>query len=153
MSTYDLKERMRQALQDIGENLVVDIRDGIVKYNINASGELYKSIEYTINGNSVEILSNDYITYAQFGRKKGKVPYNFANIIADWAVKKGVVPAGMTPIEFGWATSTKIKKYGSAKHRGSIPQTDLLEKPIQEALARLYPDLQTILVDSVNGIL
>lgn len=129
-STKDFTEAMNR----IAARLVDKIKDEIANNNLVASGNLKDSVEYKLEGNDILVLANTYLPYAEFGRKSGKVPYNFADIIADWASRKGITPKKGTLKDFGWAVAMKTKKYGSARKRGAISIEDVINGPVNEIM-------------------
>lgn len=120
------------------ENIAVRLRDyicnEIARKGLYDTGELYKSIDYELSENNILILANYYLPYAEFGRGPGKVPYGFENIIADWAKRKGIAVKNNDFQKFGEAVKWKTKKYGSARHRGDIPEADVLSQPVDDIM-------------------
>ena len=113
---------------------------------INASGNLSNSLEYTIeeegDGTHITILADPYFFYAEHGRRAGKVPYLFADILAEWAQDKRItLPSKFKDYrQFGWAISQKIRFYGSRRYREQDP-ADVVSPVMDE----MYPKLGEIL--------
>lgn len=112
---------------------------------INASGNLSNSLEYTItnesDGSHITVLGASYFIYAEKGRRAGKIPYNFVDILEEWIADKGItVPQGLTPRRFASAIAWKIKRYGSLRYRTQSP-TDV----VQPVMDEMYPKLGDIL--------
>lgn len=148
-STKDFTEAMNR----IAARLVEKIQDEIAKDNLVASGNLKESVEYKLEGNDILVLTNAYLPYAEFGRESGKVPYNFADIIADWASRKGITPKKGTLRDFGWAVTMKTKKYGSARFRGDSPVKDVISKPVEEIMDEtVYEEFVGILSERLDDI-
>lgn len=120
------------------ERIAVTLRDKIIseiaRKGLYDTGELYRSVDYEIEGNDILIYANSYLPYAEFGRGPGKVPYNFANIIAQWAARKNIHLNKGTYNDFGWAVAQKTKQYGSARFRGVIPTADVLSQPVEDVM-------------------
>lgn len=129
-STQDYNEAM--------EKIAVRLRDyicnEIAKKGLYDTGELYRSIEYELSENSILILANYYLPYAEFGRGAGRVPYNFPNIIADWAKRKGINVSKGDYKSFGWAVTQKTKMFGSSRYRGETTEADVLSLPVQQIM-------------------
>lgn len=123
-----------EAIQRIANRLVSAIRDEMWKKGLVDTQDLLNSVESQIQGNDILIYANSYLPYAEFGRGPGKVPYNFANIIAQWAARKNIHLNKGTYNDFGWAVAQKTKQYGSARFRGVIPTADVLSQPVEDVM-------------------
>lgn len=148
-STKDFTEAMNR----IAARLVEKIQDEIEKGNLVASGNLKDSVEYKLEGNDILILANAYLSYAEYGRSAGKIPYNFADIIADWASRKGITPKKGTLKDFGWAVAMKTKKYGSARKRGTTPIVDVINGPVNEIMDEtVYEEFMALLDERLDNL-
>ena len=136
-----------QKVENWADKLVKRIQVEMQNQKLNASGQLSNSLEYVIADNHIQVLVDNYFLYAEKGRDKGKVPWNFTDILETWIADKHVtVPAKFqTPRQFAWAINTKIRKYGSDKYRNPSHRQDVLEKPMSE----LLPELNNILSNRV----
>jgi len=139
-------------VENWADKLVKRIQVEMQNQKLNASGQLSNSLEYVIADNHIQVLADNYFLYAEKGRDKGKVPYNFTDILETWIADKHVtVPAKFqTPRQFAWAINTKIRKYGSDKYRNPSHRQDVLEKPMSELLPELNNILQNRVVLYVN---
>ncbi len=143
----------REAMDRIAARLAEKIQDEIERARLVASGDLKDSVEYRLEGNDILVLANAYLPYAEFGRKPGKVPYNFAEIIADWASRKGITPKKGTLRDLGWAVAMKTKKYGSARKRGTIPVEDVINGPVNEIMDETaYEEFAALLDERLDNI-
>lgn len=129
------------------DKLVKRIQVEMQNQGINASGNLSNSLEYAIADNHIRVLANPYMLYAEKGRDKGKIPYNFSTILETWIADKHLtVPAQYkTPNQFAWAIAMKIKKYGSSKYRNPSQRQDVVGAPLSE----LLPELNNIISNHV----
>ena len=120
------------------ERIAVTLRDKIIseiaRKGLYDTGELYKSVDYEIEGNDILIYANSYLPYAEFGRGPGKVPYNFSDIIADWAKRKNISVQKGDYKRFGFAVAQKTRQFGSARYRGDIPTADVLSQPVEDVM-------------------
>ena len=143
----------QDAMNRIAARLLDKIRAEMWNKKLVDTGELLNSFESKIEGNDILILSNAYLPYAEFGRGAGKVPYDFANIIAMWAARKGIHLNKGTYQDFGWAVTQKTKKYGSARYRGDRPKEDVLIQPLvdimNETIDEVSTDIRNITVSMV----
>lgn len=134
------------------DKLVKRIQVEMQNQKLNASGQLSNSLEYVIADNHIQVLADRYFLYAEKGRDKGKVPWNFTDILETWIADKHVtVPVKFqTPRQFAWAINTKIRRYGSDKYRNPSHRQDVLEKPMSELLPELNNILQNRVVLYIN---
>ena len=88
-------ENLSKALNDVGENIIAQVkRLGIERDGFKASGDLEKSLSYTVKGNIVEVSANRYIEAISGGIKrqsgtKSQFEQKVSNI-KEWARKKGI---------------------------------------------------------------
>ena len=142
-------------IENWADKLVKRIQIEMQNQGLNASGNLSNSLEYAIADNHISVLADKYFLYAEKGRDKGKVPWNFTDILETWIDDKRVtVPAKFqTPRQFAWAINTKIRKYGSDKYRNPSKRQDVLEKPMSELLPQLNDIISNRVVLYINDSL
>lgn len=128
------REDYNEALERIAGRLVTEIRDEMWKKGLVDTQDLLNSVESKIEGNDILIYANSYLPYAEFGRGAGRVPYNFAQIIAMWAARKNIHLNKGTYQDFGWAVAQKTRLYGSARYRGTQPDADVLTQPVETVM-------------------
>ena len=122
---------LEQLLNDIGEELVVLIRKEIMtprdrftkqpeqpkrppRYNFNATGSLYRSVQYEVIDEQIYILMNDYGVDYVFGTgsKPSRPPGKKARAsIAEWVQKKLRKPAPEAK-RMAYFISKKLHKVG-----------------------------------------
>ncbi len=134
------------------DKLVKRIQVEMQNQGLNASGNLSNSLEYSVADNHIRVLANPYMLYAEKGRDKSKIPYNFSTILETWIADKHLtVPAQYkTPNQFAWAIAMKIKKYGSNKYRNPSERQDVLTAPMSELLPELNEIINNRVVMYVN---
>lgn len=139
-------------VEDWANLLVQRIQIEMNNQGINASGRLSNSLEYTIEDNHIKVLADNYFLYAEKGRERGKVPYNFTAILEKWISDKGLaVPAKFRNTnQFAWAINTKIRKYGSDKYRNPSKRQNVVGAPLNELLPKLNEILTNRIVFYIN---
>lgn len=144
-----------QELNDWCNAFVNRIRVEMHNQGINASGNLSNSLEYTItddaDGTHIQVLADPYFFYAEKGRKAGKVPYRFGDILAQWVEDKGVaVPSQFKDArQFGYAIASNIRRYGSKRFRENNP-VDVVGSALDEMRPKLNDILENYLITYVN---
>lgn len=83
-----------------------------------ASGKTYRSISVKVDGSHGEVWAPNYLYTLADGRGPGKVPYNFGDILIEWAKYKGI--SFLSPVAARrWANAVawKIRRQGSMLFR------------------------------------
>lgn len=81
-------DNLDEAIRDVGQNIVNEIKKLAIKDGFKNTGELDKSFNYEVKGNVVTISGADYTLALSDGIKKK----NFPNVseIKDWIRHKGI---------------------------------------------------------------
>lgn len=133
-----------EILREFAENTITDLRYNMAQYGLGDSA-LAKSLDYTIDGNEVTITAAGYWDFAQRGRPAGKVPYNFQDIIATWAVDRGIRPNDL--MKFANAVKWKTYKDGSSLYNHPEKQRDFEAGAIDENLEQLKNRLAVLVLE------
>ena len=120
-------------LKEFGENLIADIKYEMQNQGLGGSN-LEKSLDYQIKDNTITVTAAPYLKWAQIGRDKGKVPYEFEKILETWIVANGIRPHHGTITEFANAIKWKTIKEGSYMWRNPTSRRDVVTRPIEENL-------------------
>lgn len=133
-----------EILKEFAENTIADLRYNMSQYGLGSS-DLAKSLSYDINGNEVKITAANYWDFAQRGRPKGKVPYNFQDIIATWAVSRGIHPENL--MKFANAVKWKTMKEGSHLYNTPSEQRDFEQDALEENIEQLKSRLAVMILE------
>lgn len=99
------------------ETFLNDWKNQIVKNYIasgqKTTGKTLDSLTVDMNETGGGLTAWKYFTISETGRKPGKVPYNFAEIIMKWAAVKGL----SVNRSFGYLLAQKIRKEGTLLYR------------------------------------
>lgn len=142
-------------LNDWARTFVDRIKVEMHNQGLDASGRLSDSLEYTItdtqDGTHIQVLAAPYFFYAEKGRKSGKVPFRFGDILAQWVEDKGIaVPSQFKDARnFGYAIASKIKQYGSKRYRENKP-LDVVSAALDEYRPKLNEILENRTVYYIN---
>lgn len=145
-----------QQLNDWARTFVDRIKVEMHNQGLDASGRLSDSLEYTItdtqDGTHIQVLAAPYFFYAEKGRKSGKIPFRFGDILAQWVEDKGVaVPSQFKDARnFGYAIASTIKKYGSKRYRENKP-LDVVSAALNEYRPKLNEILENRTVYYINS--
>lgn len=120
-------------LNDFGQMLVEEYKDQLILNDVNASDELYNSVNYIFkeNGGTFEVSLElaDYWKYVENGRKAGKWPPISA--IQKWVEIKPVLPR---PMDNGKLPTTQQLAFLIARKIGleGIKPRPLLQQSVDE---------------------
>ena len=98
--------KFRQALEKYAKYVVQQSRSNLTKKKNNASKALYNSLQYTIKGDKVSFLSEDYGQFIDKGVKGAKStypessasPFKYttkqppSSAFDKWSIRKGIAP-------------------------------------------------------------
>lgn len=123
-------ENTERILNDVGAQVVAEIRQALADSGTNASGRTSASLRYTVEGGVLEVWGRPAFGTVEHGRRAGRVPRNFRAIIAQWIIDKGIP---VQPVEvkrvtdrdghtrallrMAGAIAWKIRTEGSRLHR------------------------------------
>lgn len=132
-----------EILKEFGEKVVLDIQDRIASYGLGDSN-LSQSINYTVDGNEIKVTAAGYFDYAEKGRGPGRVPYNFEDILKNWASRRGITfgsDRAFTAIK--WHTI----RYGSNLYNHPEKHRDFIGDTIDENIAELKDRLAVLILE------
>ena len=97
-----------------------------------ASGKTAASMAVMVSGSIGELVGRRAFGTLETGRKGGRVPRNFHDIIYDWMMAKGI-HADPMPYK-----TSRPHKYSSAQERGDRTMAYLISRTIRREGTRLY---------------
>lgn len=81
---------IRRILTSALEEAKVKIQQNLASTGTNASGRTSQSLTVEVDGNTGVLYGRQAFGTVETGRKPGRVPYNFRDIIYQWMQDKGV---------------------------------------------------------------
>ena len=119
-----------------------DLRKRIIRNHIaagqKASGKTIKSIQVEVGENYGQLTGRKFFGTLETGRKHGKVPANFKDIILKWMQAKGInVPK---PKSFAYLVARKIRIEGTVLYR-SGGRSDIYSEEINKTIPKLLKRL------------
>ncbi len=129
---------MRPGQKQILNEELKDLQKRIIQNHIsagqNASGRTIKSITVEIGDNYGQLTGRKFFGTLETGRKPGRVPAKFKDVILKWMQDKGInVPK---PESFAYFVARKIRLEGSLLYRMG-GRSDIYSKEIQITIERL----------------
>ena len=144
-------------VRDILEKTMRDIKAGIERnmtnLHRNASGKSIRSLKYTIDGDlHAQLEGNISFTWMEKGRKRGKIPSNFQNIILQWIRDKGISISG-DERDAAWLIAQHIRKNGTKlNYTGGFDDiyTSVINTNVKDLYKKLDWWLDNIVTDVMN---
>lgn len=138
----DLELRnLKGQLEALGREYVAELTRQLIREDKVVTGNLINSLDYEVlqatNGLVLRILSDDYLTFVDEGRRPGKRPPQKA--IQKWVENRGIKIKGQTPAQTGFIIARSIGKKG-------IKPTNVIKKT-QEAL---FKNIQTLISKGIE---
>ena len=113
------------------------IAANIVAQGLNASGKTAKSLEVVMSETGGALMGRSFFAVLETGRKAGKVPKNFRQIIEKWATDKGLTfetPARLR--SFSYLVARKIAREGTKQYRTGR-RTDVFTEAVNETVTSI----------------
>ncbi len=146
----NVQEMIRLHLENVKSKIVQAMADN----QRNASGRSVASLSIEVSGNKGVLYGSKSFLVMERGKKPGKVPYRFRDIIKQWIIDKGIsvtpIPtkkrqSKYTPHERGLnsmagAIAYKIMKEGTKLHRDN-GYNDIFTSAVRDELKVLEDEL------------
>lgn len=118
-------------LEKLGNKFIEDVKKRSISAGQKVTGRTLASLKVIkINDNHIQIEGFDYIGTLEVGRKGGKIPYNFKQILIDWAKAKGITfSSDAQRNSWAWFTAKKIARQGTQRNKN--PQ-DIFTTPLAD---------------------
>ena len=122
-----------EELQDLAQR----IADNISRNGQRASGRTQESLEVVSDGDSVALLGRKAFGTMETGRRGGRVPRNFEDILYQWSIDKGITfDSDRERSSFAYLLAKKIQKEGTQLFRDK-GRADVYSNEIPETIQRV----------------
>lgn len=151
---------------DIGEDLVKEIKKGLIESGKVATGKLVRSIDYRlivlesqrlVRELKIEVLGEDYLRFADEGRKPGRQPP--ISVIENWIKVKNIKGRDkkgrfIKRKSLAFAIARSIGKVGSPAKKGvRVPAPNVVDKSTKIVLDRYKKQLTEASIEEFNKII
>ena len=153
LMTYDPREAeviIRSELEWLRER----IASNIIMQGENASGKTIASMKVTTTPDGGQLTGRSYFGTLETGRRGGRIPRNFADIIYQWMQAKGVhaIEGGeRADRSLSWAIAKTIQKKGTLLYREGGRDT-IYSKEIIKTIANINSRLGGLIAKQVQTI-
>jgi hypothetical protein len=145
---------LKKALDEVGKDLVKTMVKKLIEADKKATGNLIRSVDYkvveTANGVIVQLLSEDYLTNVDEGRRPGaKQPPTKS--LDRWVVAKGIAPRD----DKGKFISRQSLKFLIARSIGKkgIKPTNVIKKTINEVYTNKQKLIEKAAIEDINALI
>jgi hypothetical protein len=117
---------LKTVLENIGQQVVAGITNGLDKYNRNASGKTKRSLRYEVTDKKVSVFGESNLFQLEYGRgaTKNKTTRTFTvATIEAWIVAKGIQPTGIPLKSLAYLIWRKINRKGYEGTKGVLTDT------------------------------
>lgn len=134
------------------EDVINQIKTNLDTTGTTASGKTKDSLGYEVEDGTLVIYGRPYFKGVEEGRPAGKVPYNFQDILFDWASAKGILSNFGDTISKQksalWLVGQFIKNNGTKLYRNG-GREDIYSNVIKSELPELEKRLRFKVTDTI----
>jgi hypothetical protein len=128
--------------------LKIEIIDRHIRAGQRATGRTAKSLVVTTQDMSGQLSGAEYIGVLEKGRKKGKVPYDFKNLLIRWAKAKGITFGSQKELNtFAYFLSKRIQKEGTSRF---YKNEDIFTTPVKEMTDRVTKEISKLYTTQIK---
>ena len=144
------------SVMDEIERVLLEVRDEIkektASEGVNASGRTSSGMQVQRYENGIRLVltGEDVAPLAtlEVGRRGGKVPMGFADIIEQWSRDKGLTfPRERDRRSFAYLTARKIARQGTQRHQQPI---DIYSEEVMRGVARLKEGIKAQVTEYIH---
>lgn len=141
-------------IADILERCKTEIQASMEQEGVNASGRTSRSLQVERYEGGVRLVSRGQniapFETLQYGRKEGKVPKGFYEIIKQWSIDKGITFATNSERgTFAYFLSRKIAREGTARFKQ--PNEQVYTPAVSEAVKAIRATIGANVVNIIKG--
>lgn len=127
------------------DNILIEelnnLKSAIIKNHIAAgqktSGKTEKSLRVSVSSGVGVLFGRQAFQTLEHGRKKGKVPYNFNEIIKQWIIDKGI---NVQPLYYKRKPSERWQPKYTPEERGLLSLSSAIANKIERDGTKLFRD-------------
>lgn len=166
-TSEEIDSMMYATLERIREKIAANINGK----GLRASGKTEKSMQIETSAYGMRLVGRPYFQSLELGRPAGRVPYNFADIIRQWIIDKGIqvtlIPYKRQPSE-RWQPKYSVQERSLRAAAGAIAHTiatrgtslyrkggrnDIYSDVIADEVERLSEEYVNFVYTSISSLL
>lgn len=149
MLMSDKREEVKNVMREELEKLKRRIVENHIRAGQRASGRTIASMRVEVDDEAGILFGRQAFATLEFGRKPGKVPKGFYQIIQQWVIDKGIQVE--KPKSFAYLVARKIANEGTELYRkGGID--DIYSPDIKETIEMIMNRVFGIFAEDVSTI-
>lgn len=132
-----MKVNLRKHIETLKSDIIIQID----KSGVSATGKTKKGFEVKTTETNGQLIGYSYVGVLERGRRGGKVPTGFRDILLRWAQAKGISFSDSKQAnQWAYFVSKKIQREGTALYR-SGRTNDIFTTPINNLYKNLEQDI------------
>lgn len=142
---------MLNLVVEILEECKAEIQRNLAEQGVNASGRTSRGLVVEKYDGGVRLVATDGAPLAttEIGRRPGKVPVGFRQIIEQWSRDKGLLfPTESDRKRFAFLTARKIAEEGTQRHKN--PRADIYSPAVEKAVSELETVLYKATIEAIK---
>lgn len=145
----DQRGEIKKILDEEFEGLKQRIIENHIRAGQRASGKTISSLRIDVNDDNGTLFGRQAFGVLETGRKPGKVPKGFYQIIQEWVKDKGI--QAENPNTFAYFVARKIAREGTELHREG-GRADIYSPEIEKTIQSIMNRAFAIFKDDVTHI-
>lgn len=153
--TIDIKSILYRALHEAKTR----IQQNLATTGTNASGKTSRSLEVVVDENSGTLFGRQAFGTVETGRRAGRVPYGFTEIIYQWMQDKGVHAKSIgrssqrsADRSMAYHIAKKIEREGSKLYREG-GRVDIYSNVLPVTIEQVKRETTNVYIININSIL
>lgn len=131
--------------------LVQRIRENLAATGTNASGKTSRSLTVTVTDTEGKLTGRGFFQGVETGRRGGRVPRNFEDIILQWMEDKGVHSASGNDEQMASSIAWKIRRKGTLLYRMG-GRADIYSQEIPETIENVKKRFSELIQTTIHNI-
>ena len=142
-------------LNKVLEECMLEIQSNMERYGINASGRTSDSLHIVKYDGGIKLVSSgDKVApfeTTERGRKPGKVPYKFRDIIYQWSLDKGIdFEDDKERMSFAGAVAARIAKKGTLRYFDHSQRHNIFRTPVKQAIGQIKSGIAGTVLSTIK---
>lgn len=137
-----------------GNESINKIRARLASSRANASGKASRSLRHIATDDELTIIGAGHFQWIEVGRRGGRTPKNFTDIIVKWMKDKGIKPRANTEQAYRTAAffiARKIKQQGTLLYRTKTARDVFTSVINEESVNKLIESIATIKTSDIRS--
>jgi hypothetical protein len=134
------------------KQFIEDVKKRSINAGQRVTGKTLKELKVIkLNENHVQVEGFDYTGTLEVGRKGGKIPYNFKDILIKWAKAKGIsFQNDRQRNSWAYFVAKKIAREGTLRHKKNV---DIFTTPLKDLDDRITKEASVFYTKQIENLI